>query len=167
VSGKQDRQELSEHFGVGLLVFSSAAISIWRVLASDLGTVGQIKMISESLEACAVGVWNKRQGVGLWSRLVSVRDVWLRRCIVEVRSEVTGPIVYCVMRREVWTHHLCDRKLHCVVLHSNPWVVTSQGNSREFVSWSECNRVQGGQTNTCGCSGRSLLFGYNLVILTI
>ncbi len=28
VSGKQDRQELSEHFGVGLLVFSSAAINI-------------------------------------------------------------------------------------------------------------------------------------------
>ncbi len=29
------------------------------------------------------------------------------------------------------------------------------------MSWSECNRVQGGQTDTCGCSGRSLLFGYN------
>ncbi len=44
MSGKRDRQELNEHFwGVELLVFSSVAISNRHVLASDLGTVGQIR----------------------------------------------------------------------------------------------------------------------------
>jgi hypothetical protein len=54
---KEDRQELGEEFsGVGLLVFSSVAISNRRVLASDLGTVGQIRGW-QSLEACAVGMF--------------------------------------------------------------------------------------------------------------
>jgi hypothetical protein len=72
---------------------------------------------------------------------------------------------FCVVRHEVRTDHLCDRKLHCVVLHSNPWVVTSQGNSREFVAWSVCNRVQGGQTDTCGCLvGVPFFFGYTTIL---
>ncbi len=37
------------------------------------------------------------------------------------------------MRHEVRTLHLCDRKLHCVVLHSSPRAVVSQGNSRQSV----------------------------------
>jgi hypothetical protein len=71
-------------------------------------------MMAKSGSLCCRSVFYeiKRQEVDLWSRLVSVRDVWLCRCSAEV-------------------------------LHSNPWVVASQGNSREFVSWSECNRVQG------------------------
>ncbi len=87
---------------------------------------------------------------------------WCLAVQVHCKCSIWGhrPNRFCVVRPEVRTDHLCDRKLHCVVLHSNPWVVTSQGNSREFVSWSACNRVQGGQTDTCGCSGRSLLFGY-------
>ncbi len=39
----------------------------------------------------------------------------------------------CVVRHEVCTLPLCDRKLHCVVLHSSPRAVASQGNSRQTV----------------------------------
>jgi hypothetical protein len=78
-------------------------------------------------------LWNKRQEVDLWSGMVSVRDVWLCRCIIDVQSEATGRIVFVLWVREVRTDHLCDRKLHCVVLHSNPWVLASQGDSIQTV----------------------------------
>ncbi len=78
---------------------------------------------------------------------------WCLAVQVHYRCSIWGhrPNSFCVVRHEVRTDHLNDRELHCVVLHSNPWVVTSQGNSREFVAWSVCNRVQGGQTVTYGC----------------
>jgi len=88
---------------------------------------------------------------------------WCLAMQVHCRCSIWGhrPNSFCVVRHEVRTNHLCDRKLHCVVLHSNPWVVTSQGNSREFVAWSVCNRVQGGQTDTYGCFvGVPFFLGY-------
>ncbi len=37
------------------------------------------------------------------------------------------------MRHEVRALHLCDRKLHCVVLYSSSRAVASQGSSRQSV----------------------------------
>jgi len=45
------------------------------------------------------------------------------------------------MRHEVRTLHLCDRKLHCVVLHSNLRAVASQGSSRQAGPLRGHNRV--------------------------
>ncbi len=89
---------------------------------------------------------------------------WCLAVQVHCRCSIWGhrPNSFCVVRHEVRTDHLSDRELHYVVLHSNPWVVTSQGNDREFVAWSVCNRVQGGQTVTCGCFlGIPFFFGYS------
>jgi hypothetical protein len=53
-----DRQELSEHFfWVGLLVFSSAAISNWHVLASDLRVVEQNRWWQRSGSLCCRSVF--------------------------------------------------------------------------------------------------------------
>jgi hypothetical protein len=103
------RQELSEHFRrVRLLVFSSAVISNWHVLASDRRVVEQIRWWQGSGSLCCRSVffflWNKRQEVYLWGGMVSVRDVWLRRCIVDVQSEATGRVVFVLWcMRFGWT----------------------------------------------------------------
>ncbi len=52
---------------------------------------------------------------------------------------------------EVRTLHLCDRKLHCVVLHSSPRAVASQGSSRQARPLRGHNRVlRGGSDRVPG-----------------
>jgi hypothetical protein len=72
------------------------------------------------------------------------------------------------MRHEVRTLHLCDRKLHCVVLHSSPRAVASQGSSGQTGPLRGHNRVLGGgQTGRLEALWVFLLFCLHDYILLI
>jgi hypothetical protein len=101
VSKRQDRQKLREHLGVGLLVFSSAAVSNWRVLASNLRVAEQIRWGQGSGSLCCRSVFCEiKDKKILWSLLVSVRGVWRCQCTAEVL--IWGHGSNCSLCYEAW-----------------------------------------------------------------